>query len=93
MELLTCLKIADEKHWMMSLFCLYQCAIIFVTLVVLVELTDTSDLWITLTVYACVSVVIALLTLYISVRCQMNFNRGLKPYGKRGEGDRQVSHG
>lgn len=35
----------------MSLFCLYQCAIIFVTLVVLVELTDKDDLWITLTVY------------------------------------------
>ncbi|KAI9490229.1 hypothetical protein BDB00DRAFT_838883 [Zychaea mexicana] len=73
--------IADERHWMMSLFSLFQGAIIFVNLAVMVMITDPSDVWYTLSIYACASIVIVVFTLYMAVRCQRNFGNGLKPHG------------
>ncbi|KAI9248205.1 hypothetical protein BDA99DRAFT_564822 [Phascolomyces articulosus] len=72
--------IADEKHWMMSLFSLFQGAIIFVNLAVMVVVTDPTDVWYTLSIYACASIVIVIFTLYMAVRCQRNFGRGLQPH-------------
>ncbi|KAI8146621.1 hypothetical protein BJV82DRAFT_599208 [Fennellomyces sp. T-0311] len=76
------MAISEERHWMMSLFSLFQGAIIFVNLAVMVMITDPADVWYTLSIYACASVVIVVFTLYMAVQCQRNFSRGLRPYVK-----------
>ncbi|KAG2223410.1 hypothetical protein INT45_001716, partial [Circinella minor] len=72
--------IAKEKHWMMSLFSLFQGGIIFINLGVMAMVTDTKDVWYTLSIYGCASVVIVVFTLVMAVRCQRNFGRGLQPH-------------
>ncbi|KAL1926071.1 hypothetical protein VTP01DRAFT_6108 [Rhizomucor pusillus] len=72
--------IADELHWLMSLVSLFQTAVIFINLAVLVSLTIPHDVWYTMTIYACASMVVSVFTLFMAVRCQINFGRGLKGY-------------
>ncbi|KAL0088906.1 hypothetical protein J3Q64DRAFT_1820489 [Phycomyces blakesleeanus] len=72
-------SIANESMWLMSLFILYQIGIILLSIGVLAVaiLLLKDDAWYFLYAYVSMAILMCLITISLSIRCLMNFNKGL----------------
>ncbi|CAO3642408.1 unnamed protein product [Mucor hiemalis] len=74
--------ITKESHWMMLIFILFQLILFGSVAYFLVGLFQfpADDLWFAGIVYGLASVACVVATVFLAVRCQINFGKGLKPY-------------
>ncbi|KAI8344353.1 hypothetical protein BC941DRAFT_408430 [Chlamydoabsidia padenii] len=72
--------VSDESHWKMALFLVIQVAFIGVNGWMLYKHTFNTDPWFIIFFYASTSILMAIVTLAFSVKCELNFGKGLKPF-------------
>lgn len=74
--------ITKESRWMMLIFILFQLIMFSSVVYFLVGLFQfpADDLWFAGIVYGLASVACVFVTIFLAVRCQINFGKGLKPY-------------
>ncbi|KAI9012506.1 hypothetical protein CLU79DRAFT_406113 [Phycomyces nitens] len=74
--------IAAESYWMMTTFIAYQLSIVSLNIVMLVWAVQFMiyDIWYFLCAYAGTSVITCLITIFVSIRCLLNFGKGLHPH-------------
>ncbi|KAI8638936.1 hypothetical protein BD408DRAFT_422324 [Parasitella parasitica] len=74
--------ITRESNWMMFAFLFLQVMLLVCNIYSLVGLFEYSavDLWFTGIVYEFASSICIIITVYMAIRCQINFGKGLKPF-------------
>ncbi|CAO3585800.1 unnamed protein product [Absidia cylindrospora] len=72
--------VSDENHWTMVLFIIIQVGFIGVDgWMLYVQTYDTAP-WYIILFYGATSLFMAVVTLAYSIKCEMNFGKGLKPF-------------
>ncbi|OBZ87801.1 hypothetical protein A0J61_04150 [Choanephora cucurbitarum] len=74
--------ITKESRWMMCFFLVTQIGLLAINIFILTELLDASQemQWFAGIAYVVASCVCVVITLFLSIRCLLNFKKGLKPY-------------
>ncbi|KAL9560102.1 hypothetical protein PS6_000436 [Mucor atramentarius] len=80
------IAITKESNWMMFVFLFLQMVLLACNVYSLIGLFEYSvaDLWFTGIIYEFSSIICIIvsiiITVYLAIRCQINFGKGLKPY-------------
>ncbi|KAK4515744.1 uncharacterized protein ATC70_010697 [Mucor velutinosus] len=76
------IAITKESNWMMFVFLFLQMVLLACNTYSLIGLFEysTVDLWFTGIVYEFASIICIITTIYLAIKCQINFGKGLKPY-------------
>ncbi|KAL9556755.1 hypothetical protein MBANPS3_001736 [Mucor bainieri] len=76
------IAITKESNWMMFVFLFLQVMLLSCNVYSLIGLFEysTADLWFTGIIYEFASIICIIVTVYLAIKCQINFGKGLKPY-------------
>ncbi|SAL97889.1 hypothetical protein [Absidia glauca] len=73
-------SVSDESHWQMALFLVIQLGFIGVNGWMLYNHTFNTDPWYIIFFYASTSTFMTVVTIVFALKCESNFNKGLKPF-------------
>ncbi|OAD03702.1 hypothetical protein MUCCIDRAFT_163257 [Mucor lusitanicus CBS 277.49] len=76
------IAITKESNWMLFIFLFLQIMLLACNVYSLIGLFEysTADLWFTGIIYEFASIICIIITVYLAIKCQINFGKGLKPY-------------
>ncbi|KAI8341128.1 hypothetical protein BC941DRAFT_415908 [Chlamydoabsidia padenii] len=77
--------VSNETHWKMVLFIIIELTFVAVDIWMLYGLTYNTDPWFIVLFYGATSILMVIVTLVFAIKCEMNFGKGLKPFGKSGK--------